>query len=307
MGIEIARYALAGAPDERRRPRAIRAFRFPAERVCARAAGARKGCCGCSKTCSGGRRGPRQSRRLCRARQGGAQLGRARRIVATLKTMDEGETLVIQSGKPIGVIKTHATAPLVIMANCNIVGQWAKARVLRTGEERPDLLGRPDGRRLAIYRQPGRHPRHLRDLHARRRASLRRRSRRPFRSHRRARRHGRLAAARRADGRERRSSASKSIPSGRAKRQAIGYLEEIAPDLDGALAMIAKACAARSRRSRSALVANAAEVYPELVRRGVTPDVVTDQTAAHDLVYGYVPRAFTLEETRALRKSDPNA
>src|SRR5438874_11649715 len=63
-----------------------------------------------------------------------AALGRAardwpshERIVATLKTMDDGETLLVQSGKPIGVIKTHARAPVVLMANCNIVGQWAKA------------------------------------------------------------------------------------------------------------------------------------------------------------------------------------
>ena len=65
-----------------------------------------------------------------------AALGRAARnwashdaIVATLKTMAEDETLLIQSGKPIGVVKTHANAPLVIMANCNMVGQWAKAEV----------------------------------------------------------------------------------------------------------------------------------------------------------------------------------
>jgi len=65
-----------------------------------------------------------------------APLGRAARtgashdaIVATLKTMAEDETLLIQSGKPIGVVKTHANAPLVIMANCNMVGQWAKAEV----------------------------------------------------------------------------------------------------------------------------------------------------------------------------------
>jgi urocanate hydratase len=63
-----------------------------------------------------------------------AALGRAARdwpshdrIVATLKTMNDGETLMVQSGKPIGVLKTHAKAPVVLMANCNMVGQWAKA------------------------------------------------------------------------------------------------------------------------------------------------------------------------------------
>ena len=65
-----------------------------------------------------------------------AALGRAARnwashdaIVETLKTMREDQTLLIQSGKPIGVVQTHAQAPLVIMANCNMVGQWAKAEV----------------------------------------------------------------------------------------------------------------------------------------------------------------------------------
>src|ERR1700690_3987701 len=65
-----------------------------------------------------------------------AALGKAARdwpshdkIVETLKTMDEDETLIVQSGKPIGLIRTHAQAPLVVMANCNIVGQWAKAEV----------------------------------------------------------------------------------------------------------------------------------------------------------------------------------
>ena len=113
-----------------------------------------------------------------------AALGKAARnwaaheaIVKALTEMDEDQTLVIQSGKPIGLVKTHAKAPLVIMANCNIVGQWAKAEVFyELREEGADLLGRADGRRLAIYRQPGRHPGHLRDLHAHRREALRRRS-----------------------------------------------------------------------------------------------------------------------------------
>ncbi len=79
-----------------------------------------------------------------------AALGKAARnwaahdkIVETLKIMEEDQTLVIQSGKPIGLFRTHAKAPLVIMANCNIVGQWAKAGgVLRARKEGADRLGR---------------------------------------------------------------------------------------------------------------------------------------------------------------------
>jgi urocanate hydratase len=88
------------------------------------------------------------------------------------------------------------------------------------------------------------------------------------------------------------------------KRQDAGYLEHIAPDLDAGLAMIAKAQAAQEAVS-IAVIGNAADIYPELVRRGVTPDVVTDQTAAHDLVYGYVPKGYSLEEVRELRVADP--
>jgi urocanate hydratase len=88
------------------------------------------------------------------------------------------------------------------------------------------------------------------------------------------------------------------------KRQDAGYLEHIAPDLDAGLAIIAKAQTARAAVS-VAVIGNAADIYPELVRRDVTPDVVTDQTAAHDLVYGYVPKGFSLEEVRQLRVADP--
>ena len=88
------------------------------------------------------------------------------------------------------------------------------------------------------------------------------------------------------------------------KRKQIGYLEEIAPDLDTALAMIA-AAKAEARALSVGLVGNAAVIYPEIAARGITPDVVTDQTAAHDLVYGYVPHTRTLDEARAMRQTAP--
>ena len=99
-----------------------------------------------------------------------AAFGRAARdwpshdkIVATLKTMNDGETLIVQSGKPIGVIKTHATAPVVLMANCNIVGRWATAETFYELEKKNlicwggltagDWLSRPD--RSAAERPTG--------------------------------------------------------------------------------------------------------------------------------------------------------
>ncbi len=83
-------------------------------------------------------------------------------------------------------------------------------------------------------------------------------------------------------------------------RKAIGYLDEIAPDLDTALARISEACKDGKALSVG-LVGNAAELYPAIAERGVTPDIVTDQTSAHDLVYGYVPKGYDAERIRSLR------
>src|SRR5262249_15595050 len=74
--------------------------------------------------------------------------------------------------------------------------------------------------------------------------------------------------------------------------------------LDEALAMIRKAQSEKQALSVG-LVGNAADIYPEIVRRGVVPDVVTDQTSAHDLVYGYIPSGRSLDEVRVMRKDDP--
>jgi urocanate hydratase len=84
------------------------------------------------------------------------------------------------------------------------------------------------------------------------------------------------------------------------KRRAVGYLDEIASDLEAALARI-EAAVKEKRPLSVGLAGNAADVYPEIARRGITPDVVTDQTSAHDLVYGYVPKGMSLQEPQRLR------
>jgi len=240
-----------------------------------------------------------------------AALGKAARnwkshdaIVRTLKSMAEDETLVIQSGKPIGVLKTHDKAPLVIMANCNIVGQWAKAEVFYELEKKGLIVwgGLTAGAWQYIGSQgviQGTYEIFMRIAEQRFGGSLAGRfiltaglggmgGAQPLA--------GRMAGA---------AILCVDIDPERAKkRMAIGYLDEIAEDLDAALAMIA--AAVREKRATSiGLVGNAAEVYPEIFRRGVIPDIVTDQTSAHDLIYGYVPKGFSLDEVRALRKSDP--
>jgi urocanate hydratase len=88
------------------------------------------------------------------------------------------------------------------------------------------------------------------------------------------------------------------------RRLATRYLDEVTDDLDVALRLVKESCASGKARSIG-LIANAAHVYPELVRRGVTPDFVTEQTAAHDPLVGYVPVGFSLEEAAELRAEDP--
>jgi urocanate hydratase len=223
-----------------------------------------------------------------------------RQIVETLTTMDEGQTLVIQSGKPIGLLRTHPNAPLVIMANCNIVGQWAKAEVFYELEKKGLIAwgGLTAGAWQYIGSQgviQGTYEIFMRIAEKRFGGSLAGRfiltagmggmgGAQPLA--------GRMAGAAILD--------IDVDPVRAERRKAIGYLQEIAPDLDAALAMI-DAAVKEKRAVSVGLVANAADVYPEILRRGIIPDIVTDQTSAHDLVYGYVPRGMSLEQVKRLR------
>ncbi|TNB49712.1 urocanate hydratase [Martelella lutilitoris] len=240
-----------------------------------------------------------------------AALGKAARnwpshamIVKTLLEMDENQTLIIQSGKPVGLLKTHAKAPLVIMANCNIVGQWAKAEVFYELERKGLICwgGLTAGAWQYIGSQgviQGTYEIFMRIAEKRFDGSLAGRfiltaglggmgGAQPLA--------GRMAGA---------AILVVDIDAERArKRHEIGFLDEIAPDLDAALAMIEEAVAAKKAISIG-LVGNAADIYPEIVRRGITPDIVTDQTSAHDLVYGYVPKGMSLAEVKRLREEGP--
>jgi len=240
-----------------------------------------------------------------------AALGKAARnwaahdaIVTALKTMDEDQTLIIQSGKPIGLLKTHAKAPLVIMANCNIVGQWAKAENFYDLEKKGLIAwgGLTAGAWQYIGSQgviQGTYEIFMRIAENRFDGDLRGRFILTAGL-------GGMGGAQPLAGR----MANAAIlvvdvdPERARKRQEIGYLEHVAPDLDTALAMIDEAVKAK-RPTSIGLVGNAAEIYPEIARRGITPDIVTDQTSAHDLVYGYVPKGYSLEEVRRLRKENP--
>lgn len=242
-----------------------------------------------------------------------AALGRAARdwpshdaIVHALKTMREDQTLLVQSGKPIGVLHTHANAPLVIMANCNMVGQWAKAENFYRWEKENLICwggltagdwqyigsqGVIQGTYEIFSRIAERH--FAGDLRGRfiLTAGL-----------------GGMGGAQPLAG-TLANAAILTVEVNQAsidKRLKNGFLQHQAKDLDQALAMIA-AAQQRKEALSVALLGNAAEVYPAILSRGVIPDIVTDQTAAHDLVYGYVPAGYSLEQVAAQREADINA
>jgi len=222
------------------------------------------------------------------------------RIVDTLRTMSEGETLLVQSGKPIGLLKTHRQAPLVLMANCNLVGQWARAEVFYELQKKNLICwgGLTAGdwqyigsqgviqgtyeifARIAEQRFGG-------DLAGRfiLTAGL-----------------GGMGGAQPLAGRMANAAIlCVEVDEERIERRLrSGYLDKRARNLDDALNLIAQ-----KKPQSIALCGNAAEVYPTILERGVIPDIVTDQTSAHDLVYGYVPAGFTLEQVRAMRAAEP--
>ncbi|MFB2533001.1 urocanate hydratase [Paracoccus sp. p4-l81] len=240
-----------------------------------------------------------------------AALGKAARnwpahdaIRDALLRMEDDQTLIIQSGKPVGLLRTSATAPMVIMANCNIIGQWAKAEVFYDLERRGLICwgGLTAGAWQYIGSQgviQGTYEIFMRIAERRFDGSLKGRfiltaglggmgGAQPLA--------GRMAGA---------AILCIDVDEARARmRKEIGFLDEIAPDLDAALTMI-DAARSEGRALSVALVGNAAEIYPEIARRGIVPDIVTDQTSAHDLVYGYVPAGYDLDRVRRLRDQNP--
>jgi urocanate hydratase len=240
-----------------------------------------------------------------------AALGKAARdwpshdkIVETLKTMFDGETLIVQSGKPIGVLKTHEKAPVVIMANCNMVGQWAKAENFYEWQKKNLICwgGLTAGDWQYIGSQgviQGTYEIFMRIAEQHFGGDLKGRfiltaglggmgGAQPLA--------GRMAGA---------VILCVEIDEDRIrKRLTSGFLDQGARDLDEALAMVETAT--RERRAASiGVLGNAADIYETLLARGIIPDVVTDQTSAHDLLFGYVPSGRSLAEVKRLRQDDP--
>jgi len=226
------------------------------------------------------------------------------RIIETLKNLGEDETLLVQSGKPVGVFKTHADAPRVLIANSNLVPHWATWEHFRELDRKGLMMygqmtagswiyigsqGIVQGTYETFVEMGRQH--FGGDLSGK----------------------WILTAGLGGMGGAQPLAATMAGASMLAvecdvtriqKRLDTGYCDAIASTLDEALDQIREACNLGQPLSIG-LLGNAAEIYPELVRRGIMPDMVTDQTSAHDVLNGYIPAGMSLAEAGELRKRDP--
>jgi urocanate hydratase len=227
-------------------------------------------------------------------------------IVGALRELGPEETLLVQSGKPVGVFRTHADAPRVLIANSNLVPKWADwAHFSELDRKGLMMYGQMTaGSWIYIGTQgivQGTYETFVElgrqhyggDLAGRwiLTAGL-----------------GGMGGAQTLAATMAGASclAIECQPSRIEKRLQTRYLDTAVESLDEALALIDRSVKDRTPLSVG-LLGNAAEILPELVRRGVKPDAVTDQTSAHDLVNGYLPKGWTVAEWEAKRQSDPAA
>ena len=227
-------------------------------------------------------------------------------IVASLKTLEEDETLLVQSGKPVGVFRTHADAPRVLIANSNLVPHWATW----------DHFNELDKKGLAMYGQmtagswiyigtqgivQGTYETFVEAGRQHYDGDLTGRwiltgglggmgGAQPLAAV--------MAGA---------CCLAVECDETRADfRLRTRYVDEKTSSLDEALAMIEGWTKAGEAKS-VALIGNAADVFPELVKRGVRPDMVTDQTSAHDPIHGYLPQGWSVAEWKSKQETDPKA
>jgi urocanate hydratase len=227
-------------------------------------------------------------------------------LVATLKTLGDDETLLVQSGKPVGVFKTHPDAPRVLIANSNLVAHWANwDRFHELDRQGLMMYGQMTaGSWIYIGSQGIIQGSYETFVEAGRQhyggdlagkwiltAGL-----------------GGMGGAQPLAATMAGASllAVECRASRIERRLETRYLDRMATDLDEALALIEASCIER-RPLSVGLLGNAAEVFPELVRRGVLPNLVTDQTAAHDPLNGYLPAGWTLERWEEMQHNDPAA
>jgi len=226
-------------------------------------------------------------------------------IVSTLRQMRPDETLLVQSGKPVGVARTHADAPRVLIANSNLVPRWGTIEEFRRLEaEGLTMYGQMTaGSWIYIGTQGILQGTYETFVEA---------SRQHFDGN----LSGRwiLTAGLGGMGGAQPLAASMAgavslnievDPDRIRRRIETRYLDESFEDLDQALERVRQLCQAGEVRSVGVL-GNAAELVPEILGRGIVPDMVTDQTSAHDALCGYVPDQVTLEEALQLRTENPD-
>jgi urocanate hydratase len=226
-------------------------------------------------------------------------------LVRELRELESDQTLLVQSGKAVGRFRTHPDAPRVLIANSNLVPKWATWDEFRRLEKLGlTMYGQMTAGSWIYIGTQGILQGTYETFVAAREA---------------ARRRGRvgqlsvLTAGLGGMGGAQPLAATMAgmsclavevDPSRIQKRLDTRYVDERIDDLDAALARLREA-AATERPVSIALCGNAAEIYPELLRREVIPDLVTEQTSAHDPLTGYIPNGFTLAEAAELRAEDP--
>jgi urocanate hydratase len=226
-------------------------------------------------------------------------------IVRSLRDLNNDETLLVQSGKPVGIFRTHEDAPRVLIANSNLVGHWSNWKEFHRLERMGlTMYGQMTAGSWIYIGSQGIVQGTFETFAA--------------------------VGAKNFDG----SLAGKFVVSGGMggmggaqplaatmngacflgidvdrgrieKRLQTGYCDEISYDLDDALGKIEEA-RKRGAAISVGLVGNCGDVLPELVRRGVVPDVLTDQTSAHDALNGYVPNGMSLDDALRLRRENPD-
>jgi urocanate hydratase len=227
------------------------------------------------------------------------------RIVASLQSLTDEETLLVQSGKPVGILRTHPDAPRVLLANSNLVGRWATWEHFHELEKKGLMMygqmtagswiyigtqGILQGT-FETFAQAGRTHFGSADLS------------------------GRLVLSGGLGGMGGAQPLAATMnnavflgveidPHRARRRVETRYLDVVANSLDEALALVKEAQAKRVGRSIG-VIGNAATVFRELYRRGIKPDLVTDQTSAHDPLNGYIPADLSLEAAAELRQRNP--
>lgn len=226
-------------------------------------------------------------------------------IIENLRELENDETLLVQSGKPVGIFKSHEDAPRIIISNSMLVPKWANWQHFHELDKKGLMMfgQMTAGSWIYIGSQGILQGTYETFVEA-------------ARQHFNGETSGKLILSAGLGGMGGAQPLAATMAgfiflgiemdhSRIQKRIDSGYCDKIATNLDNALELIAEAKTNREAISIG-LVGNAAELFPELVKRGIVPDLVTDQTSAHDPLNGYIPKNMTLEEAAILRRDNPD-